>query len=398
MIRQATSIRRRILFLTGTRADFGKLKALMASARVLEDVEIYIFVTGMHMLKRYGSTWEEVERSSLGRIFMFVNQKPGDSMDGILAKTISGLSDLVKEIEPDLIVVHGDRLEALAGSLVGTFNRIRVAHIEGGEVSGTVDETIRHTVTKLSHVHLVANDEARTRLQQLGEDENTIFMIGSPEVDAMSSPSLPSIADVKEYYEIPFENYFLLVFHPVTTEIDELPKQARLLVDFVLSSENNYLVIWPNNDDGTEFVQREYERLTGIPRIRIVPSMRFEFYLSALKHATLIIGNSSSGVREAPFYGVPTVNLGSRQKNRSKAESVVNSGFSLTEIDRAIQAAMLLDVQPSAHFGDGRSGERFLELLATNAFWTQPLQKTFIDHQIDFGAGRHGTTDVGDVK
>ena len=146
---------RKLLFVTGTRADFGKLKPLIRESKKMPGFTPEIFVTGMHMLQRFGSTWEEVVWSDLAPVHPFVNQSPGDTMDVVLAKTVMGLSDFVKESRPDLIIVHGDRVEALAGAIVGSLSNIRVAHIEGGELSGTVDEVLRHAVSKLSHWHFV---------------------------------------------------------------------------------------------------------------------------------------------------------------------------------------------------------------------------------------------------
>lgn len=377
-----TGSRKRILFLTGTRADFGKLKPLLSALHGRPEFEVFIFTTGMHMLRRYGSTWEEVERAALGRIYMFVNQNSGDSMDAILAKTVSGLSDLVKEIEPDLIVVHGDRIEALAGAIVGTFNRTLVAHIEGGEVSGTVDETIRHTVTKLSHLHFVSNEEAARRLLQLGESLEGIFAIGSPEVDVMSSPDLPSLDEVQRYYGFDYAEYGVLIFHPVTTEIENIGAQAKCVVDYVLNSHRNFVAILPNNDDGTQLIQAEYSRFTDCDRVRLLPSMRFEYYLTMLRHAEFIFGNSSSGVREAAYFGVPSVNLGSRQANRSRADSVSDCDFEALEIEKSVRFATMRPRVPQLLFGDGHSGDRFLEILAGPVPWSIPVQKSFIDRPV----------------
>ncbi len=370
---------RRLLFLTGTRADFGKLKPLLASVATVDDFETFIFTTGMHMLKRYGSTWEEVDNSRLGTMYPFVNQTPGDGMDTVLAKTVSGLSDFVKEIGPDLIVVHGDRTEALAGALVGTFNRVRVAHVEGGELSGTVDETIRHAITKLSHVHFVSNGESSLRLLQMGELGSSIFIIGSPEVDIMSSGSLPSFDAVRTKYEIPFDDYGVLIFHPVTTEIDTIEDQAREVVSFALESGRNFLAIQPNNDYGTELVERQFELLRDCDRVRMLPSMRFEYYLTALKHAQFVVGNSSSGIREAPFFGIPSINVGTRQSNRSRASSVVDAACFRSEIAVAVDRVLSQNVTPSQLYGDGKSGERFKEIILSGALWKVSVQKSFVD-------------------
>ncbi|MDD1422367.1 UDP-N-acetylglucosamine 2-epimerase, partial [Dolichospermum sp. ST_sed1] len=154
-------LKKKIIFLSGTRADFGKLKSLIKIAESNDAFEVYIFATGMHMSAKYGSTVDEIYKAGFKNIFAYINSD--NQMDRILARTIDGLSRYVGEINPDMIVVHGDRVEALAGAIVGSLNNILVAHIEGGEVSGTIDELLRHSITKLSHIHFVSNEEAKKR-------------------------------------------------------------------------------------------------------------------------------------------------------------------------------------------------------------------------------------------
>ena len=187
---------KKIVFLTGTRADFGKLKPLIDKVSNSQMFESFIFATGMHTLSKYGSTYNEIEKYDYHNIFVFMNQTHTTDADIILANTITGFSNFVKEISPDLIIIHGDRIEALAGAIVDSFNNILVAHVEGGELSGTIDESIRHTITKLSHLHFVANADAKRLILQLGESKNNIFVIGSPDIDIMKSNKLPSITEL----------------------------------------------------------------------------------------------------------------------------------------------------------------------------------------------------------
>jgi UDP-N-acetylglucosamine 2-epimerase (hydrolysing) len=174
---------KKIVFLTGTRADFGKLKSLIEISN--KNFEVHLFATGMHMDKKYGYTVKEIEKCGYKNIFKFINHDASSMMDITLSRTIEGFANYIHLFQPDLIIIHGDRIEALAGATVGALNNILVAHIEGGEVSGTVDELIRHAVSKLSHIHLVANDEAKNRLLQMGERNESIYVIGSPDMDAM---------------------------------------------------------------------------------------------------------------------------------------------------------------------------------------------------------------------
>jgi len=375
--------RRKILFLTGTRADFGKLKPLMVMLQQDESFEVHIFVTGMHMLSKYGYTCLEVERSEFDNFYKFINQNRSDSMDQILSKTISGLSDFVKEISPDLIIVHGDRVEALAGAIVGSLNHILTCHIEGGEVSGTIDELIRHAVTKLSHVHFAANNVARLRLTQLGESEDTIHVIGSPDVDIMDSQSLPELGEVKRYYGFDFETYAVLIFHPVTSEVDALPRQIQMLVDAVLSSGHNYIVVYPNNDPGTNIILEQYERLKGHPKFKIYPSMRFEYFLTLLKAAQFIVGNSSAGIREAPHFGVTAINVGSRQHNRAKNNLIIDVPHDGEQLVKVLKSADSTPHEAVSVFGDGNSASRFYSVVTSKEFWRSKTQKHFVDLDVN---------------
>ena len=234
---------KKILFITGTRADFGKLKPLMLSIEKSNDFICNIFTTGMHLLKVYGETHDEIRKCSFKNNYLFINHmgiSGSDKMDIILSKTVDGLGHYIREFKTDLIVVHGDRVEALAGAIVGALNNILVCHIEGGELSGTVDELIRHSITKLSHIHFVANDNSKKRLIQMGESENSIFKIGSPEVDIMLSNSLPNIFEVKKRYNIAFDNYNIFIYHPVTTDLDNLQSNIITSINALLRSKKNF--------------------------------------------------------------------------------------------------------------------------------------------------------------
>ncbi len=370
---------KRILFLTGTRADFGKLKSLIHKVENSEKFDVHIFVTGMHMISTYGMTAKEVEKSGFKSIYKYINQNKHDSMDVILAKTIMGLSDYAKELKPDMIVVHGDRVEAMAGAIVGSLNNILVSHIEGGEVSGTIDELIRHSVSKMSHLHFVSNNRARERLLQLGENENSIYVIGSPDLDIMTSPNLPSLYDATKRYDIDFESYAVFMYHPVTTDIINLPQNIKQTVDALIKSKLQYIVIYPNNDDGSEIILNELSRLEHNTNFKVFPSLRFECFLTLLKNSQFIIGNSSAGIREVPFYGLPSINLGTRQKNRSNAQSIFNINEDTNVILDTIEKALLSKFEPEKEFGEGNSDEVFSKLLEKDELWNTSNQKIFID-------------------
>lgn len=373
--------KKRILFISGTRADYGKIKSLIKILNDNENFEVFIFATGMHMLSDYGFTYKEIEKDGFPYIYPFINQSHNTSMDIALSNTITGLSFYIDETNPDAIVVHGDRLEALAGAVVGAFNNIRVLHIEGGEVSGTIDESIRHAISKFSHFHFVANEEAKKRIIQLGEPEENIFVFGSPDIDIMYSDKLPSIDDVKKRYEIPFDKYNILMYHPVTTEVDKLKNHIREVVDAVIKSNDNYVVIYPNNDSGSEIILKEYERIRENDNFKIFPSMRFEYFLSLLRSAECMVGNSSSGIRETSIYSVPTVDIGNRQSGRynlDSSENIIHVDEN-EDIVNAISNAKKIHFESSSMFGEGESDMIFCEILLEPYIWDSNIQKQFID-------------------
>ena len=218
----------------------------------------------------------------------------------------------------------------------------------------------------------------RDRVSQLGETENSIFLIGSPDIDVMLSDRLPSIEEVKLHYEIGFEKYAILIYHSVTTELEQLSWKAAEVVDAVFASAKNYVVIYPNNDRGSKTILHEFERLKDNSRIRLLPSIRFEYFLQLLKRSEFIIGNSSAGIREAPVYGVPTINLGNRQRNRFNHSSILNVSENSREILRAIEI-IPHRAEESLHFGKGDSARRFIRSLENPLTWRVPAQKEFFD-------------------
>ena len=342
--------------------------------------DTHVFATGMHMLKKYGLTINEVYKSGIENIFPFLNQDDacGSQMDYILANTINGFGRYVREYKPDMIVVHGDRIESLSAAIVGALNNIPVSHIEGGELSGTIDEHIRHAISKLSHVHFTSNINASNRLIQMGENKESIYLVGSPEIDVMLSEDLPELGEVLEYYDIFYKKYSILLYHSVTTEGGNISKYSKNIVDAVIESGEKFIVLYPNNDTGSNYIFDEYSRLENNDNFKLLPSIRFEGFLTLLKGANMIVGNSSSGVREAPVYGIPTINIGSRQHNRCQHESIINVVEDSALICNSIKDHMHgKKYKKASIFGDGNSSGKFLEILSDDLFWDVSIQKVF---------------------
>ncbi len=369
---------KKLIFVTGTRADWGKLKSLVIKTRD-DGFHVHVFITGMHNHKKYGNTHLDVRRVSGVEFHRYNNESDENTMDLTVSKTIEGFSRYVEKINPDLIIVHGDRPEPLACAIVGSFKNILVSHIEGGEVSGTIDELIRHSISKLCHIHFVSNKSAKKRLIQMGESESSVFIIGSPDIDLMFSSNLPNISDARDKYDIEFKKYSICLFHPVTTEIDFLKDQINCLAESLIESNKNYIAIYPNNDLGSDLIIEKYKSISS-DKIKVLPSIRFEYFLTILKNADFIIGNSSAGIREAPYYSVNSINIGSRQNNRDTNKMINNVSFSkkniLKEIDNLKKKQQ---TEPVKNYGDGNSAELFSEILKLDKIWETPNQKLFND-------------------
>ncbi|MDC3148969.1 UDP-N-acetylglucosamine 2-epimerase [Prochlorococcus sp. AH-716-I05] len=372
---------KKLLFITGTRADFGKLQPLASSA-VQEGFEVCFFITGMHMLEKYGLTKLEVIKHKEFQHFEFLNQRQGDKQDTILSKTIIGFSDYIDEIKPDLVVIHGDRIEAVACSLVAATNYYLTVHIEGGEVSGTIDEIFRHCNTKLCAVHLVSSKEAKKRVIQLGEDEKDIYVIGSPELDLHLQDSGVTISEVKERYDINASEYGICIFHPVTSERETIKFQAERLFEILSQTKKYFVVILPNNDPGCEDIKSVIKKLNK-KYFRVLPSMRFNYFSELMKNCGIFIGNSSAGVREAPFLGVPSIDIGTRQTNRARSKSIFQCHpEEIKFIEELIEENWYKRFKPDKSYGVGNASAAFVSILKNKNFWKRSLQKIFNENKL----------------
>lgn len=374
---------KKIVFLTGTRADWGKIKSIVKAVDESDDFEAYVYVTGMHLLKKCGYTYKIIEKENIKNTYVEDKIKLTDKMDVNLANTIIYFSEYIRIIKPDFIVVHGDRVDALAAAIVGILNNIRVIHIEGGELTGTVDDSIRHAITKLSHIHFVANEESKIRLIQLGEKEKSIRIIGSPDIDIMLSDNLPNISDVKHKYKIDFDEYSIFMYHPVTTELDVIEKNVENVIKAIEKSNRKYICIYPNNDSGSNIILEKIQSINN-KNIRIFQSFPFEDFLVLLRECNFIIGNSSAGIREACVYGIPCINIGTRQNNRFPKRILKNIVSVKEDTEEILKYINVIDKYKfkSYYFGDGHSTELFMNAMRDKKFTEQNIQKSFVDLDI----------------
>ncbi len=305
---------RNVSFISGTRADYGKIKPYIDFLLQDGQTKVFIFITGMHLLPDYGNTYAEIE-ADFGNTCTLVLDKDFSSI-GTAAETahvMAAYNEHLHRDKIDFIFAHGDRPEALAAALAAVLNNIPVAHIEAGDLSGSIDESLRHAISKLSHKFLVADEQARRVLLQLGEQDSDIFIVGT------SSLANTCCVDktILQQYDIPFDKYGLLIYHPVTTvPAVVIRREITDILNTLDESGENIIVIYPNNDLHRDIIVDAYEKYETNHRFKFFKSLPFDVFTYFLVTSRFLVGNSSCGVKEAPCYGVPTIDIGIRQHKR----------------------------------------------------------------------------------
>jgi len=382
--------KRKICIISGTRADFGKLLPIMEEIRADRELDLSIIATGMHLLDEFGYTIEEIEKEGFSvdvPVKAILSGDDGLTMVKSLALAIQGLSQAVRGIKPDIILINGDRSEALAGALVGAYSNIPVAHIEGGEVSGTIDESIRHAITKFSHIHFASNRDNAERILKLGERKKHIFVVGSPDLDVVVSKELPDQREVEKELDIELVKPTIVVLqHPVTTEVEQARQQMKETLDALCDLKLQTVLIYPNADAGSrKMIETIEEYKKKYPWLKTFKNLNFKLYLALLKYAAVLIGNSSSGIRQAPSFKLPVVNIGSRQNGRQQANNVINVDHESKKIARAIKEAQSPGFKEKVrncinpYGGDGKTAERIVKILKS-----LPLNKELIQKQLTY--------------
>ncbi|MBU1671413.1 MAG: UDP-N-acetylglucosamine 2-epimerase (hydrolyzing) [Actinobacteria bacterium] len=365
--------RRKVLYISGTRADFGLMSSALRRINDHPRLELRIAVTGMHTMPEFGSTIGEIEASGFEfhTIDASYERDDRESMVLFLGRFIGLLADRLRAVKPDIILLLGDRAEMLGGAIVGAYLGLPVAHLHGGDVSSTVDDASRHAITKLASLHLPATRLSARRIGRMGEEPWRIHLVGAPGLDRIFEGDLPSPGEVRDRFSLDPDGPSLLVIqHPVTLEVQRAGAQMRETLEAVVAVGVQALVIYPNADaGGREMIEviKEYERRGSVTALRTVP---YPFYLGLMSVAGAMVGNSSSAVIEAPSFHLPAVNVGTRQAGRETAGNLIDVGYDRGRIAGAIRTA-LFDREfrrkvrrRRSPYGDGRAGERTAEILA----------------------------------
>ncbi len=374
---------RRICVILTTRGNFAKMKTAMRAIMAHPRLELQLVVGGALLNRQadiLGVIGNEFELA--GTLdYMLASESPG-AIGAAAAICLLRTTDLIERLKPDVLIVIADRYEALAIAQAGLFNNVRIAHLEGGEVSGSIDERIRHAVTKLAHYHLVAGQDAAARIVRLGEDAASVAIVGSPSLDLLGDGDESGLHGLQGRLAaepaIDLTKPFLLVSqHPVVTEYAEAEAQYHVLADAVLELKLPAIWIWPNNDVGAQSVRKPLAKLKAArhtPPLLVFAGLPMEQYGAALSHTACLIGNSSSGIREAAFVGTPVVNIGSRQTGRERGDNVIDVPCEAAPIVTAVRRQIAHGkYQPDLRYGDGAAGEKIAAFLAD--YWP-PLDKT----------------------
>ena len=379
---------KKIMIITGSRGEWGYIRPILKLIKERADVEAVLVVTNMHLLPAYGNSYKEIENDGF-----HIDYKVHMSLDGYSHVTqakslgifLSSMPDIIENEKPDWILLAGDRGEQLMGAIAGAYTYTPVAHIQAGEVSGNIDNMTRHAIGKLVHLHFASNQDAADRLIKLGEEAFRVHNVGAPQIDEMVSAQYTPLPEIEEKLCIRLQDGYLLgVMHPVTEEADKAEMQAEVFIKALNQFPVPKVIILPNNDAGSNGVKRAIQEYRE-GEYYMYANLKREDYLGLLKNTKCIVGNSSSGLLEAPTFKVPAVNIGRRQNMRFRGINVIDVPFETNQVVTAIQKAMsdefrsYLDKECVNPYGDGHSSERILDLLINT-----PIDQTLLVKKLTY--------------
>lgn len=383
---------RKICVVTGTRAEYGLLSRLIRMIDESEKTQLQLLATNMHLSPTYGETYKEIEADGfkIDRKIPIIEERKNDAVATLksMAKAVAGFADAFNELKPDIVALLGDRYEILAAAEAALIEKIPIAHIHGGEVTeGAYDDAIRHSITKMSHLHFPSIEPYRKRIIQMGENPERVFTVGAIGVENIKRIPLLSKTEAEQSIGFALDiNTILVTYHPVTLGPDSM---KRDIVDFmsVLDENRDLRIIFtmPNSDNGSEVIVEAINDFVRSNKDRAVAfkSLGLKRYLSVMKEVGAVVGNSSSGIVEVPSFGVPTLNIGDRQKGRLAAESVVNCGTDKESIKFGLNKVLSTDFQNFCKtvenpYGRENTAEKIFKVISSYPL-DNIIQKHFYD-------------------
>jgi GDP/UDP-N,N'-diacetylbacillosamine 2-epimerase (hydrolysing) len=368
---------RRITYITGTRADFGLMQSTLQRIDVEPGLALDLIATGMHLLPEYGNTIDEVRATGMN-VTGIVPIEDGPPSGGLMARNVGrmlmGIAEKLDASRPDLVLLLGDRGEMLAGATAALHLNIPVAHIHGGELSGTIDEPIRHAVSKLSHLHFTTTARSRERLIRMGENPDSIHVTGAPGLDGLIDLASADRNVLFAAYGLnPHRPTAVILYHPVVQEATRGAATIGFMLDALQQTGLQVLALKPNSDSGALAIARILDERVRTDRdLTVATHLPRADFLSFLRYADVLVGNSSSGIIEAASFGTPVINIGSRQNMRDRNNNVIDTpGASREQIADALDGALAQGRWPAVNiYGDGNAGQKIVALLRDAALDT----------------------------
>jgi GDP/UDP-N,N'-diacetylbacillosamine 2-epimerase (hydrolysing) len=376
-------MKKKILIVTERRADYSKFRPVIKKIQESKKLDYYLIVTGSHLLKEHGKTINEIKKDGFkikSKFFMYRknNNDSGAEMVLSLSRAIQKLTPIIEKLKPDIILSGFDIGANFAASMIGAHMNIPVAHIEGGEVTGTIDEPIRHSITKFSHLHFTTNKTAQSRLIKMGENPNFIFNVGNSSLDEIIKLQKISREKISQQFKLdPKKPYMVILQHTVTSEIDSVEQFIKETLNAVMESNMQAIIIHGNADAGGKRITKIIKNYN----IKQFNSLSFETYINLLRHSSVLLGNSSSGIMEAPFLKIPSINIGTRQKGRLRQKSIIDVGYDKNQIKKAIDKSVnnkqFLNKIRLQHtpYGNGHTSEKIVKILEKINLKEIPIQK-----------------------
>ena len=376
-------MKKKILIVTERRADYSKFRPILKEIQKSKKLDYYLVVTGSHLLKEYGLTINEIKNDGFKiskKFSMYENIKDdsGAKMTLALSKAIFHLTKIIQKIKPDIILAGFDIGANLAAAIVGAHMNILVAHLEGGEISGTIDESIRHATTKFSHIHFVTHAEAKQRLIRMGENPKFIHNVGNPSLDSIKIFKKINSDKLEKEFSIDLTKpFFLILQHTVTSEINKIDLHFEKTIDAIRDLNVQSIFINGNADAGS----KKINNLIKKSKIKQYDSLTFEKFINLLSLCTALVGNSSSGIMEAPFLKIPSINIGTRQTGRLHTSSVIDVSYNKRDIKNALKK-ILYDKnfqknlrKTKSLYGNGTASKKLIKILESIDLQKVPIQK-----------------------
>lgn len=387
---------RRIAFFTSTRADYGLLRPLMAEVVSRPQLTLQVIASGTHLSDAYGATWQEIAGDGFpidARVGMSVGADDAESVARSASQVLAGVAAALVRLQPDVLVLLGDRYELLAAAQAAVLTRVPIAHIHGGETTeGAIDDAIRHAVTKLSHWHFAAAESYAERIRQMGEAPDRVWNVGAPAMDNIAALEPVPKEMLEAFLGLTLRApTFLVTYHPVTLDADGGLSAMQALLTAIDTGDGSIIITGANADPGTTAIRERLQNFANAHpgRVALVESLGARRYLSLMRHVDAVIGNSSSGLLEAPAVGVPTVDIGPRQQGRLRAPSVLHCGESAAEIRQALNTALssehrAIAVRRESPYGQPGAARRIIDQLSTLDL--RLSAKPFVDRSCAAGA------------